>query len=99
MECKFGKVYIGQTGLSTETRFKEHEHVHLYQPEKSAVAEHSAISSHWMRFQEKKVLAKISGYMDRLINKKAIEIKLHPDDINRKEQFILSKAWNPSIKL
>jgi hypothetical protein len=41
-------------------------------------------------------LARTKGYMDRII-KEAIEIKLHPDNINRDGGFILSRAWQPAI--
>jgi hypothetical protein len=40
---------------------------------------------------------KTSCYMDWFF--KAVEIKLHPDDINRDKGFKLSKAWNPSTRL
>jgi hypothetical protein len=36
--------------------------------------------------------------MDRLV-KKAVEIKLHPDSINREGWFKVSKARNPSTSL
>jgi hypothetical protein len=40
--CECEKVYIGHTGLSIETRVKEHRrHIRLAHPAKSAVAEHS----------------------------------------------------------
>ncbi|KDR13326.1 hypothetical protein L798_12951 [Zootermopsis nevadensis] len=49
--CKCGKVYVGQTGRTTETRCKEHEtHIHLGQPDKSTVAEHSIEAGHNINF-------------------------------------------------
>jgi hypothetical protein len=36
--------------------------------------------------------------MDRLI-KEAIEIRLHPNSIDREEGFKLTQAWNPAIKI
>jgi hypothetical protein len=79
--CKCGKVYIGQTGRSTETRCKEHTRhlLYLYQPQKSAVAEHSIEWGHQIKFKDTEVLTKIAGYIDRLI--KATEIRLHPNNI------------------
>jgi hypothetical protein len=40
--------------------------------------------------------ARKKGYMDRII-KEAIEIKLHPENINKDGGFILSRAWQPAI--
>jgi hypothetical protein len=44
-EC--GKVYIGQTGHSVDTRLKEHQlHIRLEHPDKSVMSEH-CIASTW----------------------------------------------------
>jgi hypothetical protein len=95
-EC--GKVYVGQTGCTIITaRCKEHErHIQLCQPEKSAVAEHCLETGHRIEFEEVTVLTRSAGYMDRLV-KRAIEIRLHPDNFNRDNGFILSHAWYPLI--
>jgi hypothetical protein len=69
----------------------------LYQPDKPAVAEHSTVSGHLIKFPETEVLAKTSGCMARLV-KEPIEIRLHPN-INNEEGFKLSKAQNPSTRL
>lgn len=52
----------------------------------------------WIKFYETEVLAKISGYLDRLI-KEATEIGLHPENINREKGLKLSKARNPCSSL
>jgi hypothetical protein len=70
----------------------------MYQPAKSAVAEHSTESGHRIKFHETEGLAETSGYMERLV-KEAIEINLNPENINREERFKLSKAWNPRTSL
>jgi hypothetical protein len=55
------------------------------------VAERRIHSGHRIKFHETEVVAKISGYMDRLV-KEAIAIKLHPDGINREKGFKISQA-------
>jgi hypothetical protein len=49
------------------------------------------ISTSWS-----KILSTKSGYLDRLIME-AIEVALHPNDINREDGLILSRAWKPII--
>jgi hypothetical protein len=88
--CECGKVYVGQTGQTIEARPKEHRrHVHLNQPEKSAVAEHSITTSHRINFDGTTKLGMATKYTDCLV-KEAIEIWLHPGNFNRDDGFNLS---------
>jgi hypothetical protein len=48
-------------------------HVHLKQPEKSAVAEHNFNTGYRIDFSSTSVLDKATGYMDRIV-KEATEI-------------------------
>jgi hypothetical protein len=95
--CECGKVYIEQTGRSVDIRIKEHQrHIRLDHPDKSAVAEHSIDQGHPIQFHDASILATKSRYMDRIV-REAIEIELHPYNINRKSGFCLSKSWKPLI--
>jgi hypothetical protein len=91
--CKCGQVYIGQTSFSIETRVKEHQcHIYLEHPDKSAVAEHSINLGH----QDTSILFTKSRYMD-LIIREAIEIELHPNNMNTEDGLRLDRSWKPLI--
>jgi hypothetical protein len=95
--CERGLVYIGQMGRSIEIRIKEHQwNIRLLQLDKSALAEHGFNHNHKILLQDVQILSTKSGYLDRLIME-AIEVNLHPNNINREDELILSESWKPSI--
>jgi predicted GIY-YIG superfamily endonuclease len=97
MPCDCGQVYIGQTGHSIKTRAKEHQHhICLEHPGKSAMAEYSINLGHHIQFQNTTILATKSRYMDRMI-RKATEIQLHPNNMNREDGLHLSRSQKPLI--
>jgi hypothetical protein len=63
-----------------------------------AVAERIIEWDHQIKFKDTEELTKTAGYMDRLI-KEAIEIRLHPNNINTEKGFKLNQEWNPAIKI
>jgi hypothetical protein len=93
--CECGRVYVGQSIPSNQTRIKEHHlHIRLAQPEKSAVAEHSISHDHTIRLQNTIILSTKTNYMARLI-REATGIELYANDMNRKDGFTLSTTWKP----
>jgi hypothetical protein len=74
--CECGRVYIGQTGRSVDTRLKEHQWcIWQLHPDKPTIAEHSVDSGHGIIFLDVSILATKTQYMDRIV-KEAIETEL-----------------------
>jgi hypothetical protein len=95
--CECGRVYIGQTGPSVDIRLKEHQrHIRLEHPDKSAVTEHSIDQGHRIQFHNSSILSTTTRYMNRFV-REAIEIELHPYNLNGEGGLCFNKSWKPLI--
>jgi hypothetical protein len=95
--CECSRVYIGQTGPSVDIRLKEHQrYIRLEHPDKSAVDEHSIDHGQSIQFHNSSILTTKTRYMNRTV-RVAMEMELHPYNINTEGGFCLSKSWKPLI--
>jgi hypothetical protein len=78
-------------------RLEKHQwHIRLEHTDKSAVAEHSIDQEHPIQFHNSSILATKTRYMNRIV-REAIEIGLHPYNIDTRGRLCLSKSWKPLI--
>jgi len=95
--CDCGRAYIGETKRSVHTRFKEHlTAIRNNEIGNSSIAEHlDEQPSHYIRFDQAKIISKDRFYIPRLV-REAIEIKKTPN-FNKQKSFMLNKIWDPIL--
>jgi hypothetical protein len=60
------------------------------------MAEHSINLGHHIQLHHTAILSTEPRYLDHII-REVIEIKHHPNNMNRENGFCLSKSWKPLI--
>ena len=95
-ECD--RVYIGETGRDLDARMKEHDRdIRLGKTLQSAVAEHAHSTGHYPNWNNVKYVERDQHWYSRRL-KEAIQIQLHPNNINRDNGIEISKAWLPIVR-
>ncbi|XP_071476521.1 uncharacterized protein [Diadema antillarum] len=93
--CECGKVYIGETGRSLETRLKEHKTCYRRSEwEKSAIVKHAQQSEHRINWEDSKLITSIKNWNTRRI-REAIEIHTH--DTVTQDTGLHINIWLPLI--
>ncbi|KAL9954306.1 hypothetical protein ACROYT_G041825 [Oculina patagonica] len=96
--CECGKVYIGETGRPMQDRIKEHDRdIRLARIQTSAVSEHTHNTGHYPLWNKEKSIDREPHWCTRRV-KEAIQIRLHPNNINRDSGIEIPEAWMPTIK-
>ena len=95
--CSCGLSYIGETGRSMETRFKEHSaDLRHDRHKKSALAEHAHLTKHHICLEDAKVIAREDNLTKRKIREK-IEINLNENYLNRDDGARINDSWKPLL--
>jgi hypothetical protein len=80
-----------------DIRLKEYQwHIQPEHWDRWAIDEHNSGQGHCIQFHNASMVAKRSRYMNHIVSE-AIEIELHPYNINRVGCFCFSKLWKPLI--
>ena len=97
--CEWGKVYIGETGRAMQDRIKEHDtdNTACSYTQTSAVSEHANETGHLPIWKEVKFIDRDPHSYTRTV-KEAIQIRLHPNNINRDSGIEIPEAWIPTIR-
>nr|XP_054766136.1 uncharacterized protein LOC129273118 [Lytechinus pictus] len=91
------KVYIGETGRPVSERMLEHRRdVKHRRIDSSAVAEHAWNADHPPNWDEVSCIAQDKHWYTRRV-KEAIQIRLHPNNVNRDNGIDIPEEWFPTI--
>ena len=91
-------VYIRETGRPVQERMKEHERdVRLARCQTSAVADRANATRHGPKWNDVKCIDRDPHWHTRRV-KQAIQIRLHPNNINRDNGIEIPEAWMPTIR-
>ncbi|XP_041483471.1 uncharacterized protein LOC121430261 [Lytechinus variegatus] len=92
------KVYIGETGRPVNERMLEHRRdVKHRRIDSSAVAEHAWNADHPPNWDEVSCIARDKHWYTRRV-KEAIQIRLHPNNVNRDNGIDIPEEWLPTIR-
>ena len=81
-----------------QERIKEHDRdIRLARTQTSAVSEHTHETGRYPIWNEVKFIDRDPHWYTRRV-KKAIHIRLHPNNINRDSGIEIPEAWMPTIK-
>ena len=98
MAWSTGFLVNAEKSTSGNERIKEHERdIRLARTHTSAVSEHAHKTGHYPLWNEVKFIDRDPHWYTRRV-KKAIHIRLHPDNINRDSGIEIPEAWMPMIK-
>ena len=90
--CECSEVYIGETGRPMQDRMKEHERdIRLARTQTSAVSEHANNTGHNPLWNEVNFIDRDAHWYTRRV-KKAIHIRLYPNNINRDRGIEIPEA-------
>ncbi|KAL9961738.1 hypothetical protein ACROYT_G030742 [Oculina patagonica] len=96
--CECAKVYIGETRRPMQDRIKEHDRdIRLARTQTSTVAGDTNNTGHYPLWNEVKFIDRDPHWYKRRV-KEAIDIRLHPNNINRDNGIEIPEAWMPTIK-
>ena len=90
--CECGKVYIGETGRSFNTRIKEHKaHGRRDERDKSAIIDHAHTHDHRILWDESNLVTRVPYWHQRRV-REALEIEEH-NTVPQDSGLQLSNIW------
>ena len=96
--CECGKVYIGETGRSFNTRLKEHKTCQrLNDGDKSAIVKHAQQHKHSIKWDDSNLITSIRHWHTRRI-REAIEISQH-NTVPQDSGLHINSIWHPLINI